>query len=94
MSLDHYVTLGLSLLSVIPFGLGESTFGEDLCFWASVTDSEAMFSHYCARGGNFIDTANAYTKGHSEKIIGDSIRQGATRRDQLVIPRTFRSPRA
>ena len=23
------------------------------------------------RGGNFIDTANVYTKGHSEEIIGD-----------------------
>ena len=26
---------------------------------------------YLDRGGNFLDTANAYTKGHSEKIIGD-----------------------
>ena len=30
-----------------------------------------MIAAYLERGGNFIDTANIYTNGHSEKIIGD-----------------------
>ena len=30
-----------------------------------------MLSEYLDRGGNFIDTANIYTSGHSEKILGD-----------------------
>ena len=89
MSLDHYVTLGRSGLRVSPFCLGAMTFGEDWGWGSSVTDSEAIFSRYRDRGGNFIDTANAYTKGHSEKIIGDYIRQGATRRDQLVVATKF-----
>ena len=32
-----------------------------------------IIDRYLERGGNFIDTANVYTKGHSEKIIGDHI---------------------
>jgi aryl-alcohol dehydrogenase-like predicted oxidoreductase len=41
------------------------TFGEDLGggFGASVEDSEAILAHYLEQGGNFIDTANAYTLG-------------------------------
>jgi aryl-alcohol dehydrogenase-like predicted oxidoreductase len=41
------------------------------------------------RGGNFIDTANVYTKGHSEKIIGDFIGRDANRRDRVVIATKF-----
>ena len=58
------------------------TFGEDLGggFGASATDSEAMLSHYLEQGGNLIDTANIYTSGHSEKIIGDFFRSGNAQR--------------
>ena len=71
MPLDHYVTLGRSGLRVSPFCLGAMTFGEDLGWGSSVEESEAIMDRYLERGGNFIDTANIYTKGHSEKIIGD-----------------------
>ena len=46
-------------------------------------------TRYIEQGGNFLDTANAYTKGHSEKIIGDYVRQRGPRRDQLMIATTF-----
>ena len=36
-------------------------------------------------GGNFLDTANFYTKGHSELIIGDYINKRGFRRDKLVV---------
>ncbi len=36
-----------------------------------------MLDLYLERGGNFIDAANIYTKGHSERIIGDYFAAGA-----------------
>ena len=44
------------------------TLGEDWGWGSDVATSEAILSRYIERGGNFIDTANAYTKGHSETI--------------------------
>lgn len=91
MPLNSYVTLGRSGLRVSPFCLGAMTFGEDLGggFGASVTDSEAILAHYLEQGGNFIDTANIYTSGHSEKIIGDFFQQGKGKRDRAVIATKF-----
>ena len=89
MPLDRYVTLGHSGLRVSPFCLGAMTFGEDWDWGSSVADAESIVTSFIERGGNFIDTANAYTNGHSEKIIGDYVRQRAIRRDQLVIATKF-----
>lgn len=89
MPIDHYVTLGSSGLRVSPFCLGAMTFGTDWGFGAAPKESEAILSRYFERGGNFIDTANVYTKGHSEKIIGDWIRREVGRRDRLVIATKF-----
>jgi aryl-alcohol dehydrogenase-like predicted oxidoreductase len=94
MSLNSYLTLGRSGLRVSPLCLGAMTFGEDFGaggpgFGSSVEDSEAILAHYLERGGNFIDTANGYTCGHSEKIIGDFFRQGKGRRDRAVIATKF-----
>ncbi len=89
MPLDHYVTLGRSGLRVSPFCLGAMTFGEDLGWGSSVKDSEAILDRYIELGGNFIDTANFYTKGHSEKIIGDHLGHDREKRDRLVIATKF-----
>lgn len=89
MPLDHYVTLGRSGLRVSPLCLGAMTFGEDLGWGTSVKDSEAILDRFIERGGNFIDTANIYTKGHSEKIIGDHIGRHPARRDRAVIATKF-----
>ena len=90
MPLNSYVTLGRSGLRVSPFCLGAMTFGQDLGgFGASVEESEAMLTHFLEQGGNFIDTANAYTRGHSEKIIGDFFHAGKSRRDRAVIATKF-----
>jgi aryl-alcohol dehydrogenase-like predicted oxidoreductase len=67
------------------------TFGEDWGWGSSVKDSEAIMDRFFERGGNFIDTANAYTKGHSEKIIGDHIGRHGSKRDRLVIATKFTS---
>jgi aryl-alcohol dehydrogenase-like predicted oxidoreductase len=89
MALDHYITLGRSGLRVSPFCLGAMTFGEDLGWGSSVEESQQIIDRYIELGGNFIDTANFYTKSHSEKIIGDHIGRDKTRRDRLVIATKF-----
>jgi aryl-alcohol dehydrogenase-like predicted oxidoreductase len=89
MSLSSYVTLGTSGLRVSPFCLGSMTFGEDWGWGSSVAESEAIMARFIERGGNFIDTANVYTKGHSEKIIGDYIGRDSSRRRHAVIATKF-----
>src|ERR1700678_3954483 len=89
MPLDHYVTLGRSGLRVSPLCLGAMTSGEDSGWGASVTDSEAIIARYIEQGGNFIDTANGYTTGHSEVIIGDYLKTKPALRDRLVIATKF-----
>src|SRR6201995_2047637 len=89
MPLDHYVTLGRSGLRVSPLCLGAMTFGEDLGWGSSVEESQQIMDRYIELGGNFIDTANFYTRSHSEKIIGDHIGRHPARRDRLVIATKF-----
>ena len=88
MSLTHYRTLGRSGLRVSPFCLGAMTFGEDWGWGAPVAESEALLARFLERGGNFIDTANGYTKGHSEVIIGGYFARSG-RRDRVVIATKF-----
>jgi aryl-alcohol dehydrogenase-like predicted oxidoreductase len=89
MPLDHYITLGRSGLRVSPLCLGAMTFGEDLGWGSSVEESQQLIDRFIERGGNFVDTANFYTKTHSEKIIGDHVGRHSARRDRLVIATKF-----
>lgn len=89
MPLDQYVTLGRSGLRVSPLCLGAMTFGENLGWGTSVEESQQIIDRYTDLGGNFIDTANFYTRSHSEKIIGDHIGRHPARRDRLVIATKF-----
>jgi aryl-alcohol dehydrogenase-like predicted oxidoreductase len=72
-TLDRYVLLGRSGLRVSPLCLGTMTFGLDWGWGADAETSTAMFRNYVERGGNFIDTANFYTNGTSEKLVGQLI---------------------
>ena len=89
MPLDRYVTLGRSGLRVSPFCLGTMTFGEDLGWGSSVEESQKILDRYIELGGNFIDTANFYTRSHSEKIIGEHVGRHPSRRDRLVLATKF-----
>ena len=89
MPLDSYITLGRSGLRVSPFCLGAMTFGEEFGFGSSVADSQRIIDRFIERGGNFIDTANMYNRGHSEKIIGDHIGRHPSRRDRAVLATKF-----
>jgi aryl-alcohol dehydrogenase-like predicted oxidoreductase len=89
MPLNHYVTLGRSGLRVSPMCLGAMTFGEDWGWGSSVAESLAILNRYVELGGNFVDTANVYTFGHSEAIIGEFLAADRSRRSQLVIATKF-----
>ncbi|GAA2465205.1 aldo/keto reductase [Winogradskya humida] len=89
MPLDSYISLGRSGLRVSPFTLGAMTFGEDNGWGCSPAEADAMISEYLGRGGNFIDTANIYTNGHSEAIVGDYLAARPGLRDRVVIGTKF-----
>jgi aryl-alcohol dehydrogenase-like predicted oxidoreductase len=88
-SLDSYITLGRSGLRVSPHSLGTMTFGEDWGWGASPETSEAILGAYLERGGNVVDTANIYTNGHSEKIVGDFFAARPGLRERVVISTKF-----
>lgn len=58
--------LGESDLEVSVFGLGTMTFGHE----SDEVTSHAILDRYVQAGGAFIDTADVYTHGVSEEIIG------------------------
>jgi len=80
--LDHYRLLGRSGLRVSPLSLGTMTFGVPASWGSSDAEAEKMLNHYVERGGNFIDTANFYADGGSERVVGKLV-QG--QREQLAI---------
>jgi aryl-alcohol dehydrogenase-like predicted oxidoreductase len=89
MPLNHYVTLGNSGLRVSPLCLGTMTFGMEWGWGSTEEESHNILNHFFEKGGNFIDTANVYTKGHSELIIGNWLHKNNCRRDQAVIATKF-----
>ncbi|MFI5910615.1 aldo/keto reductase [Dactylosporangium sp. NPDC051541] len=90
MPLDHFVTLGRSGLRVSPLALGAMTFGEDPgAAGCSVEESEKILTAYLEQGGNFVDTANFYTNGHSERILGDYFAARPGERDRVVLASKF-----
>jgi aryl-alcohol dehydrogenase-like predicted oxidoreductase len=89
MPLNHFVTLGRSGLRVSPFCLGTMTFGQDWGWGSTPEESARVLDRYLDLGGNFIDTANVYTKGHSEKIIGDHLGKATSKRQRAVIATKF-----
>ena len=58
------------------------TFGEEMGQGANREVSRQIYDAYREVGGNFIDTANIYTLGTSERMVGEFI---AKERDQLVV---------
>ncbi|MDY6922858.1 MAG: aldo/keto reductase [Pseudomonadota bacterium] len=83
MTLTDYRTLGRSGLVVSPLALGTMTFGT--ARWGSGEDvSREVFNAYVDAGGNFIDTADVYSGGLSEAMVGRFIAERGLR-DQMVV---------
>ncbi len=70
----RYKLLGNSGLRVSQLCLGTMTFGEDWGWGSSEAESKQIFDLYGEAGGNFLDTANLYTNGSSEKLLGEFIK--------------------
>lgn len=66
-----YKLLGKSGLRVSELCLGTMTFGNDWGWGAEKDECKKMFELFIKSDGNFIDTANNYTNGTSEKLIGE-----------------------
>lgn len=88
MELNHYTTLGRTGLRVSPLCLGTMTFGTEWGWGADENACKEMFDQFVAAGGNFIDTADTYTNGHSEELVGKFTAAGNLR-DHLVIATKF-----
>ncbi len=87
MSLTDFRTLGRSGLVVSPLALGTMTFGPG-DWGADEATSRAIFDAYRAAGGNFVDTADIYSGGESEKLVGRFISDSGAR-DDIVLATKF-----
>jgi aryl-alcohol dehydrogenase-like predicted oxidoreductase len=88
MKMSEYVTLGRTGLRVSPLCLGTMTFGTEWGFGAEENVSKQMFDRYVDAGGNFLDTADGYTNGHSEELVGKFVAERKLR-DRAVIATKF-----
>lgn len=84
----QYRYLGSSGLKVSALCLGSMTFGRE----TSVVESYGILDAFVEEGGNFIDTANVYSAGSSEQIVGDWVK--GRDRHSLVLATKVRFPMA
>jgi aryl-alcohol dehydrogenase-like predicted oxidoreductase len=85
----RYRPLGKTGLFVSEICLGTMTFGGK-GFWEAIgklpgPEAEALVGTSLDAGVNFIDTADVYSEGESEKLLGDALRSLARPRDQIVV---------
>ena len=78
----NYQLLGRSGLRVSDLCLGTMTFGDDWGWGAAKDESRKIYDAYREAGGNFIDTANIYTNGSSEKLVGEFV---SGHREEVVV---------
>ncbi len=78
----NYQLLGRSGLRVSDLCLGAMTFGEDWGWGAGKDEARQIYDAYREAGGNFVDTANIYTGGTSERFVGEFI---AGHREEVVL---------
>jgi 1-deoxyxylulose-5-phosphate synthase len=91
----RYIKLGSTGLDVSPIAIGALTYGDPKRghpVWSLGEDeSRPLIKHALERGINFFDTANVYSQGSSEEILGRALRDFANR-DDVVIATKVRSP--
>ena len=80
-------SLGATELGVSVFGLGTMTFGAE----SDESTSHSILDHYYEEGGRFVDTADVYSTGASEEIVGRWLLSRSTR-DQIVLTTKARFP--
>jgi aryl-alcohol dehydrogenase-like predicted oxidoreductase len=91
----QYVKLGHTGLEVSPVAIGAMTYGEPARghpVWSlDEAASRPLIKHAIERGINFFDTANMYSQGSSEEILGRALKDFAVR-DDVVIATKLRHP--
>ncbi|KAJ9196504.1 hypothetical protein DTO164E3_6304 [Paecilomyces variotii] len=90
-----YVQLGSSGLRIAPIGVGCMSFGngEGRYKWSLLEDEALPVLNYCYESGlNFFDTANLYSSGKSEEILGKAIKTYGWRRENIVIATKLWAP--
>ena len=93
----RYRSLGPSGLFVSELCLGTMTFGGSEGMWGQIgqlrqEETDAVVKAAVEAGVNFIDTANVYAGGTSERILGQSIRNLGLAREDLVIATKVMGP--
>ena len=81
----EYVRLGSSGLKVSRLCLGCMSFGSGFDWMLSEEPSFAIVRKALDLGINFFDTANAYSSGESEQILGRALKSFGVRRDDMVV---------
>jgi aryl-alcohol dehydrogenase-like predicted oxidoreductase len=81
----RYRLLGRSGLRVSEICLGTMSFGLQWGFGADEEASHEILDHYTEVGGNFLDTANKYHGGETERILGNWFKNREGRRDRTVL---------
>ncbi|WP_436910343.1 aldo/keto reductase [Halosimplex marinum] len=86
----EYVRLGETGLQVSPICLGTWRFGKehDGVVETGRDEAQELLDAYADRGGNFIDTANGYGGGDSERWIGEWL-EGEDREDYVIASKCF-----
>lgn len=89
----QYNTLGKTDLKVSRLCLGCMTFGEPdrgNHAWTLPEESSRLIIQHALNGGiNFFDTANSYSDGSSEEIVGRALRDFARREDVVVATKVY-----
>lgn len=78
----RYKLLGRSGLKVSELCLGTMSFGTEWGSGGDKVESKKVFDRFAEAGGNFLDTANRYTEGTSEKFLGEFM---GKERDKFVV---------
>ncbi len=78
----NYQLLGRSGLRVSDLCLGTMTFGDDWGWGSAKDEARKIYDAFREAGGNFIDTANIYTNGTSEQLVGEFI---GDHREEIVL---------
>ncbi|OOM73886.1 aldo/keto reductase [Clostridium sp. BL-8] len=90
-----YIKLGTTGLDVSPIAIGAMTYGEPdrgHPVWSKgEEDARPLIKHALEAGINFFDTANMYSNGSSEEILGRALKDFANR-DDVVIATKLRHP--
>ena len=82
----EYRYLGATGLQVSELCLGAMTFGRE----TGEDDSHRLLDRFVDAGGNFVDTANVYSAGASEEVVGRWLTR--KKRDDLVVATKVRFP--